>query len=164
MTRYLLLLLTLITCNAYATDIRNLRKQYEVAAGNEQQVAALLKSIEPYTMLPVYLGYKGALTMMMAEFPWNPVVRYTTFTKGKEMLEQAILADSTNIELIYIRFTVQSNIPAFLNYSSNIPDDKTFLLAHLDAITDADLKQRIVRFLRSSEKLTFQEKLTLQTM
>ncbi|MEP6596944.1 MAG: hypothetical protein ABJA71_13410 [Ginsengibacter sp.] len=40
------------------------------------------------------------------------------------MLDKAMDADAENVELKFLRFTIQTNVPAFLGYSDSINKNK----------------------------------------
>ena len=84
------------------------------------------------------------------------------FKKGKEKLAEAIKADPDNVELRFLRFSVQAEAPAFLGYRDNLEEDKIILLAQSSEIKDRQLKQMILNRLRSSNSLTETEKAALE--
>ena len=61
--------------------------------------------------------------------------------------QELINADYNNIELRFLRLTIQDNVPAFLGYNQNIKEDKDFLYNQLNNITDKDLRKRIISYL-----------------
>lgn len=75
----------------------------------------------------VHLAYHGAAKAMMAEVVYSPYNKYTLFTQGTKLIEQAVLQAPYNEEIRYIRFMIQANCPAFLNYRSNLRDDYRFI-------------------------------------
>jgi hypothetical protein len=85
---------------------------------------------------------------------------------GKKLLESAIQKDLRNIELRFFRFSTQSNVPALLNYSSNINEDKMILMNYLkisSSTTDKDLYQRIKSYMLKSTYCSASEKQQLTT-
>jgi hypothetical protein len=96
--------------------------------------------------------------MMMAKYVFNPYTKLSNFNRGKTLLENCIATGKENVELRYLRFTVQVNAPAFLGYKDNIQSDKTFLVNSLSALNDSELKQMIVSSLKSSGLLSEEEK------
>ena len=48
------------------------------------------------------------------------LANYQISIKGKNHLKKCIKADNENIEIRYLRFTIQTNVPAFLGYSNSI--------------------------------------------
>lgn len=153
------MLLILLFAPEVAIDLNTIRKEYELAANDEEVAKTLLfKLTDQAHRSTTVLGYKGAVTMMMAKFHYNPLTKLDYFNSGKTLLEDAITKDRYNIELIFLRFTVQSNAPAFLDYRNQLNKDKYFLLSHLSLVKDADLKRRIQLFLKSSPYLSNDER------
>ena len=154
----LLLLSSFTASNLSITEVRN---AYEKAVYSEQVANELLDKLNS-TNNNTLLGYKGTVTMMMAKHVFSPYKKLNYFKAGKEILEQALQKEPLNVELRYLRFSIQSNSPKFLEYDSNLQSDKLFLLKEVKTLTDADLKQRITKFLLKSSEVNKTEKLTLQ--
>lgn len=89
-------------------------------------------------------GYLGAVKMVMAKHTCNPFSKMSYFKKGKLLLEQAILKDSSNAELRYLRLSIQLHVPKFLGYHSQIEMDKKFLQHRNGDIKDEKLKKLII--------------------
>jgi hypothetical protein len=107
---------------------------------------------------PLLGGYRACVTMMMANHVINPFSKLSYFSKGKNLLEKTIAVDINNIELRFLRFTVQTNIPSFLGYKSHIQKDKIFLIKSIVHLSDVELKQQVIAYLKGSEYLTAPEK------
>ena len=90
--------------------------------------------------------------MLMAKHVINPFSKLSYFKKGKLMLENAIKADYTNVELRFLRYTIQTNVPGFLNYTSEKNLDRTFIAQSLPKLKDQDLKKIISEFLLKHSK------------
>jgi hypothetical protein len=142
-------------------SLTEVRDTYEKAVYNAQVANDLLEKLNS-TNNNTLLGYKGTITMMMAKHVFSPYKKLNYFKTGKDILEQALQKEPLNIELRYLRFSIQSNSPKFLDYHSNLFNDKAFLLKEVKTINDADLKQRIIKFLLNSSEVNKTEKLTLQ--
>ncbi len=91
-------------------------------------------------------GYRGAVMMVMAKHYFNPYHKWQSFNEGKEILETAIQKQPGNIELIFLRYTIQSRAPHFLNYHDKTERDRALLEKKLPSLTDIPLKQRIENF------------------
>lgn len=161
MFKGVLLLLMLSSFTASNLSITEVRNAYEKAVYSEQVANELLDKLNS-TNNNTLLGYKGTVTMMMAKHVFSPYKKLNYFKAGKEILEQAILKEPLNIELRFLRFSIQSNSPKFLDYHSNLFSDKSFLLKEVKTINDTDLKQRITKFLLNNNEVSKAEKLTLQ--
>lgn len=102
------------------------------------------------------LGYKGAIELGMARHNTNPFKKMSFFSDGKKHLEEAIATDRENIELRFLRLTIQVNLPTFLGYSDDIQSDKAFVLNHLEEANSESFKTRVRNFVKRAEE---QEKL-----
>jgi hypothetical protein len=96
---------------------------------------------------PVIICYKGANEMIQAKYALNPVSKLEKFNKGKELIKKAIGRDTLNLEMRFIRYSIQSNLPAFLGYHDELGKDKQFLLDNTRDNQDAELKEMIVNYL-----------------
>ncbi len=70
------------------------------------------------------------------------------FEKGREILENAIIKEPDNIELIFLRYTVQKKTPSILMYKKDIEEDYQFIKSELDSTKDQRLKKYISQTLQ----------------
>lgn len=88
-------------------------------------------------------GYQSIALMLEAKKSFSPFEKLKYFNEGKELLELTIAHDRFNLELRFLRFCVQTNLPFYLGYSGNIGSDKEFIIKNWCSLKDADLKKRI---------------------
>lgn len=129
--------------------ISDVRIMFHNAASGEDSCKDLIRLLEPFNEIknPLLLGYRGSSTILMAKHVINPYSKLSYFKKGKGMLEKAIQSDPKNIELRFLRYTIQTNIPAFLSYNSQIENDRRFLTQSLSRMSDNELKKIILSYL-----------------
>jgi hypothetical protein len=134
--------------------IKDVRIMLHNATSNEEACNKLISLLLPFneTNNPLLLGYKGGATMLMAKHAFNPFSKLSYFKKGKVMLESAIKADRNNVELRFLRYTIQTNVPGFLNYSSDKNLDRTFITQSLPKIKDQELQKIISAYLLKHSK------------
>lgn len=134
-------------------DLKEIRELYVQSVDSKKTNETLIQKLKDTNEnTPVLLGYKGAAFIIMAKhdfYPWN---KWTNFTKGRGILEKAIQKYPDNYELRFIRFSIQSNLPAILNYSSDIVKDRTILVSGVKHLQDKDLKKRVVKYLKEKKK------------
>ena len=153
----LILLLNFMFVNE-DSELIKIRKLYEQAAVKEKaqsDLSNLLENIKVETSL--ISGYKGANMMIGAHYSYSPFGKLNQFNKGKKLIQFAIENEPKSLELRYLRFTIQTNIPRFLGYSSYINRDKEFMISHLALMTDIDLRDRVVAYLLLSKRCTENE-------
>ncbi len=98
------------------------------------------------------LGYKGAVELGMARHDPNVFKKMGYFNDGKENLEKSIEKDPANIELRFLRLTIQTYLPAFLGYGESKEKDKAFVLANLEKAPSEDFKKRVKGFIKHAEE------------
>ena len=108
------------------------------------------------------IGYEGMAHLMICYHSFNPYAKWKNFVKGKSLIEKAIEKDSTNIELRFLRLSVQLNTPSFLSYSSNINEDKAYIFKNISLVSDEDLFKRIYNYTLQAKKITQEEKNTMK--
>lgn len=136
--------------NSELIKIRNLYEQAALKEDVHLKLANLLLNSKVESTL--ISSYKGANIMIGANYVFNPISKLSKFNKGKKFIEHAVENEPNNVEIRYIRFTIQTNLPKFLGYSSYINRDKEFIINQLGLISDGDLRSRIVAYLLSSNR------------
>lgn len=146
--KYLFILFFTFSVHAQV-NLNQIRVDYAFAASNEELCEQNLAWLQTNASSPTHKGYLGAYQMMMAKHAFNPISKLSHFKKGKKELEAAIKSQPKNLELRFIRLTIQENVPSLLNYSSQIQEDKTFILTHITDLKDTYLVQAIGSYLKS---------------
>ena len=82
---------------------------------------------------------------------FNPYKKYAYFEQGKIKLEALLNKYPDEVELRFIRYMIQTNIPSFLGYKSALKTDRLFLVTQVTAIKDQDLKTRITAYLAAKK-------------
>ncbi len=140
-------------------ELRELRLLYVTAASardSTSKLTALLFSVDRQSA-PILICYKGAAQMMEVKYAVGPIGKYQRFNAGKKLIEYAMTLDSSNLEMRYLRFTIQKSVPSFLGYNVNEITDKNFLLNNYNATADKQLKGMVSGFLLSSGDCTATE-------
>lgn len=153
LTTLFVLMMTVFNTSAMDPSATTVRIKFHNSTSSEKACKALIRELEPYNEKnnPLLLGYKGGATMLMAKHVFNPFSKLSYFQKGKGMLEKAIQSDYKNVELRFLRYTIQTNVPSFLGYNGDLAKDKIFLIQSVDAIRDAELKKIISAYLKQNK-------------
>ena len=115
---------------------------------------ARVMSVVDNNSSPVLLCYKGVAEMIQAKHVFSPFSKLNKFKNGKLMIETSISRDPEGLELRFLRFSIQSNLPGFLGYDKAIEGDKLRLLKGYSGIKDIELKKRILDYLTTSKYCT----------
>jgi hypothetical protein len=158
----LLLILCLLMAQRIAVTpgIAEVRALFDRSVSDEKICLQLIAKLEAFNENnhPLYAGYRAAATMIMAKHVFNPFSKFSYFKKGRNLLEKAIAKNKGDIELRFLRFSIQTHLPRFLDYNDNINMDKALIMQHFAALTDLALRQKIVNFLKTSDEVTALEK------
>ena len=121
--------------------------QHYVNAVNSKSICTNSIAVLESDNSPIAAGYRGALTIVLAKHTDNVFKKWNYFQQGKILLEESVRRSPNNVELRFLRLSIQYNIPAILAYRSEIADDKKYIISHLSEISDPNLKSIIVNFL-----------------
>jgi hypothetical protein len=160
--KFLAVLIFMMVSNFFTmsdVEVAALRKLYYEAAENKtavKKLSALLAKVNDNSDA-ILIGYRGATEMMEAKYAFNPVTKLSRFNKGKNYLEKAIKKEPKQVELRFIRFSIQTNLPSFLGYNDHIKIDKDALINSVVKIDDKQLKNNIIDYLIISKHCNQEE-------
>nr|WP_068887161.1 hypothetical protein [Pedobacter panaciterrae] len=157
---FLIMLLFVTESYAGEPEIQQVKELFEASASSKvsaNQLLKLLTEVGPSSS-PLLICYSGAAEMMQAKYVFNPLNKFKRFKKGKKLIEEAVKKDPENIEIRFLRFVIQTNLPGFLNYDGHIEQDKSYLMANLKTTGDKKLAKKILDYLYASKHYPLQEK------
>ncbi|SFS29735.1 hypothetical protein [Lutibacter maritimus] len=118
-----------VTVSVYSTGIEEIRNNF-LTVKTIKEADNYIQLLEKSDLKEAN-AYKAALLLMKAKFAFFPFNKWSYFKEGSELLDNAIKTDAKNIEMRYIRFLFQSEIPKFLGYHKNIEEDYTFIVNNI---------------------------------
>jgi len=165
------LLLLFIFLNMTGPDLSVYRKlmDYSVTDGKAaDRFYEKLKNVKDNDA-SILIGFRAMSEFMQSKHLINPISRLKHFNRGRKLLEIALQKDKTSPELMLFRLITQSNVPALLNYSDNIPADKSGLIAYLKRTVvhtdgDTDLHKRIRNYLLTNQHCSAEEKSVIKSL
>jgi len=145
---------------AQTITLEETRKVYQKYSGDSASCSNLYNRLSGTNVKdnPVLMGYYGAITVTMANFTKEPPRKLKFFKEGRKLIETAIKMDSLNMEIHFLRFTIQTHVPKSLHYDKNIESDKLFLLDHLSNCKDSTICRHMADFMIDSKFLNEEEK------
>jgi hypothetical protein len=110
---------------------------------------------------PLTTGYIGTLQALKAKHHWNPYNKLKYVKDAQKTFAQAISADPHNMEIRFLRFSVDYKLPGLLGYTKNMEADKNEIIAQLNkknyTADNKDLVITIINFLREANRHTATE-------
>jgi hypothetical protein len=150
------------TAFSQKANLNEIRNDFQKLANDSLSCSELDKKLSQFPAGDIMaMCYKGAVSASIANFIKDKKQKLSKFNSGKKMIDQAVAADSNNIELRFIRFVIQEESPKILGYNKQINSDKNFILKNYASIKDASIKKMMTPFLRETYYLTEAEKTKL---
>ncbi|QIG89380.1 hypothetical protein G6R40_06665 [Chryseobacterium sp. POL2] len=144
-----LLLVFMMLVSYNNPDINLVRTNYSIAVQDKNLCKRMIEELEQSKeKSAVYLAYLGGYQTIWAHHVFSPMSKFSTFKKGKKNIELAISKEPENVEIRYIRFSVQKNSPSFLGYNNNLKEDKDFLVKNKKNINSDFLQKNIETLLK----------------
>lgn len=165
-TTLLLLLLPLnrgnaasVTDDATEPNLHVIRKLLVTAITSSKTTDSLynnLGNIKNRTSL--INGYMGTLQALKAKHTWNPYYKVKYLNDAEKTFKNAVTGDPSNIEIRFMRFSVEHNVPGFLGYTKNLVADRTEIIKQIEhkhySSADVALVKTIITFLIDSKRCT----------
>lgn len=110
-------------------------------------------------------GYSAAMIFMKSRYVTFPFTKFKYFKDGKNELDAVINNKPKNIEIRYLRFLMQKQIPKFLGYHKNINEDFKLITKEIEnSALQQSLKIKIVSNMLLVNNLTTEEKMILNEL
>jgi hypothetical protein len=143
-------------------DLSEIRKIYPNASNS---ISAAKEFNAKFTEITddsnkILTAYKGASIIVLSKFEKKISDKKNGVKQGVKLIEIAIGAEPSNIEIRLIRLSIQENLPKIAGYNKNKSEDKAFLLSHFNLQPNA-LKEYVKRYILHSKSFSQQEKQTV---
>lgn len=130
-------------------DPAQLRHHYERAAADKAAGEVFYQLLADYhAQDALVLGYKAAAQAIRARDA-SMFNKLTYVQDAARTFAQAVALAPDNAEIRFLRFSVESNLPAFLGLSQHVDEDKAFLLSSALAYPQSGLDVEAFRAMRS---------------
>lgn len=116
-------------------------------AATKQYLALATKDFNE-TKMPIYEAYLAVGNFLMAKHVFSPFSKIAYFKKGKMQLEGAVAKAPNNLEIRFLRYTCQVEMPDILGYKNSISVDKKFILEHYKESNDVTLVSEIKQYFK----------------
>ncbi len=148
---------------ALTISIQNVRDLYKNASKSKTATELFYNKLKQVkeTDKPLIVGYKSASIALKARFEKGIKNKKRTFKQGANLLEKQIKRAPKNIELRFIRLSIQENSPKILGYNKNIKEDKIFIINNLKFVKSKRDLDYFKGFINQSKSFTKQEKVQL---
>ena len=165
----LILYLSVATVDAQDISLDSLRMLYFEEWIGKCGAEKLVAYTEPVdeNASPVHKAYRGAGLATTSNCTSWPIRKITRFRDGKALIEEAVSLKPNDLEVRFLRFTIQRNIPDFLGYD-NVEEDRKFIMERLTLYLkkgeQSHLTKLILKYMFDTEELTRDQILDLEAV
>ncbi|MXV52971.1 hypothetical protein GS399_18525 [Pedobacter sp. HMF7647] len=162
----LLLIFLITTAFSKDEDLPSIRKQYYEAVNNADAAHRFYDMIAAQKSEdPVILAYFGSAQALKARYSWNPYNKMAYLKRGISTLATAVSKSPDNLEIRFLRFSLEHYVPSFLGFSRDLDPDRRKIVELIEkkqfGSMDKDLLKNMVKFMEESKRCTPKE---LETM
>ncbi|QPH41572.1 hypothetical protein [Pedobacter endophyticus] len=166
---YLLLFASINVCQAQLSpkEIAVFKTDLVKAVENSKVTDSLYEKL---AKLPgktaLVTAYTGTLEALKAKHSWNPYNKIKYVKQALITMQRAINMDPHNMEIRFMRFSVEHYTPGFLGLSKNLITDRKEIIKHYQnrnfGSADDVLIKNVARFMIDSERCTPEEIIILK--
>ncbi|MBL4745638.1 MAG: hypothetical protein JKY08_04660 [Flavobacteriaceae bacterium] len=141
-------------------NLNTIRAAYKLSVKSKAHTEKLYQLLQTVKKgdTNVFVAYKGAAIALGARSQKGAANKKKQFAQGVELIEFAILKAPENLEIRFVRLTIQQNSPKLLKYNKQRGTDKAFVLSKLKIEKSSSLKKYIVDYILASKHFTEEEK------
>jgi len=119
------LLLLLLPFSSMALDIKKIRLEFYEAVDDKKVAEDFYARMKKDKSInSVCLAYYGSAQTLMAKHAWNPYRKLAYLKSGMLDLGKAVDMSPDNLEIRFLRFSIEHYIPEFLGMSKHLLEDK----------------------------------------
>ncbi|MGI4749303.1 MAG: hypothetical protein ACRYFB_01615 [Janthinobacterium lividum] len=155
----------IILCLGIATQkttIPELRKQMLRAISSSKVTDSLYNNLHNDSpKQPLVVAYLGALEALKAKDSWNPYNKIRFLNLSGKTVAKAVNSSPNDMEIRFVRFSIQTNLPHFLGLNKDLDSDRIQILHQLKqknyGSADKLFVQNIIKFMIDSKQCSPQE-------
>lgn len=149
MKSYLVVIgLLLSSITVVANDLSSIRKAFHEAVLDQSKVISFLESIELVSnSSPVMKAYHASAEALLAQLEWNPYNKYRQIQKFSEMMDEAVIAEPENLEIRFLRLSVEFHVPKVLGFSNHMMEDKQVIMSKLMLSNELPYDSRFTKYI-----------------
>jgi hypothetical protein len=150
------MILTFTALLSILSNISEVRNIYKEAIENSEKADQLVAKTQSQKSNALMHAYYGTGVALQAKHSWSPSTKLSKAKAAAIALNAAVNASPTDLEIRFLRFSFEANIPSFLDMSEHLDADKKWILANKNAAHP--MWPTIQKFLKNCDQLTAAEK------
>ena len=142
------IMLTILVGDPPGSDLDKVRQVFHEAVMDTEKIRDFHEYIwQIEENDPVIYAYQAASEAMLTQLSWNPFKKYDQIKKYDEIMMEAVSEDSANIEIRFIRLSIEYHIPKFLGMSDHLESDRDYIMENLQNVSKLELDPDFTRYI-----------------
>lgn len=139
-----MLCITPFISNAQEHSIYKLRHEFYLSTLDYQNAFPLIDKLNNISNPnALELAYRAATQAILAKPGWNIFKKLGYLRHSRESFLQAIEMDMKDVEIRFLRLSVEHHIPHYLGFSPHIAHDKQVIMENIERFKQKELPQEI---------------------
>lgn len=106
------------------------RKWYDLGIENESYAEKLSESLDSWKQKnTIQTAYWAASQTLLAKHAWNPATKLSLLEDAEKGFDRSILQNPESLEIRYLRFSYERNLPSFLQGGNHMTEDVKKMIA-----------------------------------
>ncbi|SES26952.1 hypothetical protein [Pedobacter rhizosphaerae] len=154
-----LLVFNLAQAQLSTKEIAVLKSDMVKAVENAKLTDSLFKKLDKLpNKTALITGYTGTLEALKAKHSWNPYNKIKFVSRSLKTMKKAIGMDKENMEIRFMRFSIEHFTPSFLGFSKDLEVDRKEIVKHYQnhnfGLADEALVKNVAKFMVDSKRCT----------
>lgn len=143
-------------------SLPQIRARYRDSVDDREETQALWRKLKEYQGDDgVLIAYQAATRILMSHHSWLPMEKLFYLKEAMALFREAVRKAPDNVEVRFLRFSIEHSLPPYLGESVNLADDKAAILQGLERYRDFALDEQELKamldFFESCERFTEEE-------
>jgi hypothetical protein len=157
-----LLLSVLGYADLAAQNLPQIKKAMLLAVEDDAITDSLYKELTALNSKdPLIWAYIATLDGLKAKHSWNPYNKLKFVSRSQKLIAKAVTAKPEDLEIRFMRFSLQHYTPEFLGFSKNLKEDREVIFSLYEqrkfGRSDQELVRNIAKFMIDSQRCTPKE-------
>ncbi len=146
---FVFIVFLLLLNNTYASsNIDGIRRCFHESVIDEAKIDAFHKKVMEISMPnALQTAYQAASFALLAKKVWNPIEKVSFINRYGKLIDKAIKAAPNNIEIRFLRLSIDYHTPMIIGRKENVCSDKSLILTLLEPITKFNVDSSFNKFI-----------------
>ena len=144
------MLFALVSAPGWAQQVTlaEVREDFYMATLDYKHAFPLIEKLEDVKdPTPLVTAYKAATLAILAKPGWNFFKKISYLKQSKHNFVDAIERNDTDVEIRFLRLSVEHHLPKYLGLSKNIETDKKMIMEKITSFSQKKLSPEIANYI-----------------